>query len=148
MAKTRKSNTEFEMNTGANESVAKVSKKRETGIVERGVGEVVQLPGGYTRRLSRGNDRKTVLRRHVLRNSMLPVVTFLAVTLADIVAGSIIIEQVFNIPGLGRMLLLSIANRDHPVVLAIVMMISALVIFVNFLADAAYQLIDPRIRLK
>ena len=58
MAKTRKSNTEFEMNTGANESVAKVSKKRETGIVERGVGEVVQLPGGYTRRLSRGNDRK------------------------------------------------------------------------------------------
>ena len=97
---------------------------------------------------SRGNDRKTVLRRHVLRNSMLPVVTFLAVTLADIVAGSIIIEQVFNIPGLGRMLLLSIANRDHPVVLAIVMMISALVIFVNFLADAAYQLIDPRIRLK
>ena len=97
---------------------------------------------------SRGDDRKTVLRRHVLRNSVLPVVTFLAVTLADIVAGSIIIEQVFNIPGLGRMLLLSIANRDHPVVLAIVIMISALVIFVNFLADAAYQLIDPRIRLK
>lgn len=97
---------------------------------------------------SRGNDSKAVLYRHVLRSALIPLVTFLAVTLADIVAGSIIIEQVFTIPGLGRMLLLSIGNRDHPVVLAIVMMISALVIFVNFLADIAYQYIDPRIRLK
>lgn len=97
---------------------------------------------------SRGNSRKTTLRYHVLRNSLIPVVTFLAVTLADIVAGSIIVEQVFNIPGIGRMLLLSIANRDFPVVLAIVVMISALVIFVNFIADVLYQLIDPRIRLR
>lgn len=97
---------------------------------------------------SRGNDSKAVLYRHVLRSALIPLVTFLAVTLADIVAGSIIIEQVFTIPGIGRMLLLSIGNRDHPVVLAIVMMISAVVIFVNFLADIAYQYIDPRIRLK
>lgn len=97
---------------------------------------------------SRGNGEGGVLWRHVLRNSMLPVVTFLAVTLADIVAGSIIIEQVFTIPGIGRMLIMSIGNRDHPVVLAIIMMISALVLFVNFLADVAYQYIDPRIRLK
>ena len=97
---------------------------------------------------SRGNDRSAVLWRHVLRNSMLPVITFLAVTLADIVAGSIIIEQVFTIPGIGRMLIMSIGNRDHPVVLAIIMMISALVLVVNFLADVAYQYIDPRIRLE
>lgn len=97
---------------------------------------------------SRGNDSKSVLYRHVLRPALIPLVTFLAVTLADIVAGSIIIEQVFSIPGIGRMLLLSIGNRDYPVVLAIVMMISAVVIFVNFLADIAYQYIDPRIRLK
>lgn len=97
---------------------------------------------------SRGNTGKAVLYRHVLRNSIIPVVTFLAVALADIVAGSIIIEQVFSIPGIGRMLLLSIGNRDYPVVLAIVMMISALVLFVNFLADVAYQYIDPRIRLQ
>jgi len=58
MAKTRKSNTEFEMNTGANESVAKASKKKERESTEKGVGEVVQLPGGYTKRRSRGNDRK------------------------------------------------------------------------------------------
>ncbi|MBE6914969.1 MAG: ABC transporter permease [Ruminococcaceae bacterium] len=97
---------------------------------------------------SRGNSRKTVLRRHVLRNSIIPVITFLAVTIADIVAGSIIIEQVFNIPGLGRLLLLSISNRDFPVVLSIIMIIATIVIFVNFLADVAYQLVDPRIRLK
>ena len=97
---------------------------------------------------SRGNGRSALLWRHVLRNSMLPVITFLAVTLADIVAGSIIIEQVFSIPGIGRMLVMSIGNRDYPVVLAIIMMISALVLFVNFLADVAYQYVDPRIRLE
>ena len=58
MAKTRKGNTEFEMNTGAYESVAKASKKREMESVEYGVGDVVQLPGGYTKRRSRGDDRK------------------------------------------------------------------------------------------
>ena len=96
---------------------------------------------------SRGHSRKSALRYHVLRNSIIPVITFLAVTIADIVAGSIIVEQVFIVPGLGR-LLLSISNRDYPVVLSIIMIISALVIFVNYLADVAYQLVDPRIRLK
>ena len=54
----------------------------------------------------------------------------------------------FIVPGLGRLLLLSISNRDYPVVLSIIMIISTLVIFVNFLADVAYQLVDPRIRLQ
>jgi len=97
---------------------------------------------------SRGHSRKSALREHVLRNSIIPVITFLAVTIADIVAGSIIVEQVFIVPGLGRLLLLSISNRDYPVVLTIIMIISTLVIFVNFLADVAYQLVDPRIRLQ
>lgn len=97
---------------------------------------------------ARGNTSSGILWRHVLRNSMLPVITFLAVTLADIVAGSIIIEQVFTIPGIGRMLIMSIGNRDYPVVLSIIMLISALVLFVNFLADVVYQYIDPRIRLQ
>lgn len=97
---------------------------------------------------SRGSGPSGILWRHVLRNSLLPVITFLAVTLADIVAGSIIIEQIFTVPGIGRMLIMSIGNRDHPVVLAIIMMISALVLSVNFLADVAYQYVDPRIRLK
>ena len=75
------------------------------------------------------------------------VVTFLAMTLADIVAGSIIIEQVFTIPGIGRLLLLAISNRDYPVVQSIVVIIAFVVVFMNFLADIANQFIDPRIRL-
>ena len=109
---------------------------------------VSELREDYVRTAySRGNSRASVLRAHVLRNAIIPVVTFLAMTLADIVAGSIIIEQVFTIPGIGRMLLLSISNRDYPVVQAIVVMIAFVVVFMNFLADVAYQYIDPRIRL-
>ena len=96
---------------------------------------------------SRGNSRRVVIRRHVLRNALLPVITFVAMTLADIVAGSIIIEQVFVIPGMGRMLLLSISNRDYPVVQAIVVIISFVVVFMNYLADLVNRLVDPRIRL-
>lgn len=108
-----------------------------------------QMDQDYVRTAyARGHSRRSALREHVLRNSLVPVITFLAVTIADIVAGSIIVEQVFIIPGLGRMLLLSIANRDYPVVLSIIMIIAAIVIFVNFLADVLYQLVDPRIRLQ
>lgn len=109
---------------------------------------VKELREDYVRTAySRGNSRASVLRVHVLRNAMIPVVTFLAMTVADIVAGSIIIEQVFAIPGIGRMLLLSISSRDYPVVQSIVVMIAFVVVFMNFLADVANQYIDPRIRL-
>ncbi len=97
---------------------------------------------------SRGNSTGSVLYGHVLRNALIPVVTFLAMTLPDIVAGSIVIEQVFAIPGIGRLLLSSVNNRDFPVVLAIVLMIAFLVVFVNFLVDVLYQWIDPRIRIE
>ena len=108
-----------------------------------------ELGSDYVRTAeSRGSSRWQTLRRHVLRNAIIPVVTFLAVSIADIVAGSIIIEQVFSIPGLGRLLISSISNRDFPVVQAIVVLISAIVVFVNFAADIAYQCIDPRIRLR
>lgn len=78
---------------------------------------------------------------------MIPVVTFLGMALADMVAGSIVVEQVFNIPGLGRILLTSISNRDYPVAQAIIVFIAFLVIFTNFLADLIYQKMDPRITL-
>ncbi len=97
---------------------------------------------------SRGNSRDSVLYRHVLKNSIVPVVTFLAVTIADIVAGSIIIEQVFGIPGLGRLLVSSIFNRDFPVVQAIVVILAVLVVVINTLADIINQYIDPRIKLR
>ena len=95
--------------------------------------------------IARGNDRGAVLRQHVLKNALPPVVTFLAQTLAEIVAGSIVVEQVFVIPGLGRMLVTSIANRDYPVVQAIVVLLASAVVGCNFLADLLYRVMDPRI---
>ena len=94
---------------------------------------------------SKGNSRTSALWRHVLRNAMIPVVTFLAMAIADMAAASIVIERVFGIPGLGQMLLSSISNRDYPVVQAIVVLIAALVVGCNFLADLLYRVMDPRI---
>ena len=96
---------------------------------------------------SRGNSRAAALQFHVMRNAVIPVIAFLAATLSDIVAGSIIIEQVFSIPGIGQLLMKSISNRDYMVVQAIVVIMAFLVVAVNFAADIAYQYIDPRIRL-
>lgn len=97
---------------------------------------------------SRGNTTKDVLYKHVLKNALIPVVTFLGMALADMIAGSIIIEQVFSIPGLGRILLTSISNRDYPVVMAIIVCIGILVLVVNMLVDMIYGLIDPRITVE
>ena len=97
--------------------------------------------------ISRGNDRAGVLRRHVLRNALVPVVTFLAQTMAEIVAAGIVVEQVFAVPGLGRMLVASISNRDYPVVQAIVVILAFWVVLAGTAADLINQRIDPRLRL-
>jgi len=96
---------------------------------------------------SRGHSRNTALRKHALRNAVIPVIVFIAVSAAEMVAGSIIIEQVFAIPGIGRLLLVSIADRDYPVVQAIVIILAFWVVVVNFIADILSQYIDPRVRL-
>lgn len=97
--------------------------------------------------ISRGNDRSGVLYRHVLKNALVPVVTFLAQTMAEIVAGGIVVEQVFAIPGLGRLLVASISNRDYPVVQAIVVILAFWVVLAGTVADLINQRIDPRLRL-
>ena len=97
--------------------------------------------------ISRGNDRSGVLWHHVLRNALVPVVTFLAQTMAEIVAAGIVVEQVFAIPGLGRLLVASISNRDYPVVQAIVVILAFWVVLAGTVADIVNQRIDPRLRL-
>ncbi|MCQ2499324.1 MAG: ABC transporter permease [Lachnospiraceae bacterium] len=94
---------------------------------------------------SKGNSSRQVLYGHVLKNAFLPVITFLGMCLTDMIAGSIIVEQVFSVPGLGRILLTSISNRDYPVVMAIIVIIACLVLLVNMLVDVLYGFIDPRI---
>ena len=103
----------------------------------------------YTRTAySRGNDTNGVLYRHVLKNALIPVITFLGMLLADMIAGSIVIEQVFGIPGISRILLTSISNRDYPVVEAIIMGIAMIVIVTNLLVDIIYRIVDPRIGIE
>ena len=95
---------------------------------------------------SKGNTRTSILWRHVLRNAMIPVVTFLATTIAEIVAGSIVVEQVFAVPGMGSLLISSIGNQDYPVVQAIIVIVAVVVVLCNFLADVLYRVMDPRIK--
>ena len=113
-------------------------------------GSVIDEAGkDYTRTAySRGNTTNGVLYLHVLKNAMIPVVTFMGMALADMVAGSIVIEQVFGIPGISRILLSSINNRDYPVVEAIIMGIAIMVLVINLLVDIIYRIINPRIEVE
>lgn len=93
---------------------------------------------------SRGNSTMQVLYRHVLKNALIPLITFWGMAVADMIAGSIVVEQVFNIPGLGRILLTSIANRDYPVVEGVILLIALVVVVMNFIVDLLYRRVDPR----
>lgn len=109
---------------------------------------VSEMNKAYVRTaISRGNDRAAVLRMHVLKNSLVSVITFLGQTLAEIVGAGIVVEQVLGIPGLGRFLVLSISSRDYPVVQAIVVILAFWVVLAGTLADLLNQYIDPRLRL-
>lgn len=94
----------------------------------------------------KGNSERKILYHHVLKNALIPVITFLAMVIADVLAGSIVLEPVFGLPGLGRLLVVSIANRDYPVVQVIVLYIATLVIVLNCIVDVLYQALDPRVK--
>ncbi|MEC9346202.1 MAG: ABC transporter permease [Pseudomonadota bacterium] len=94
---------------------------------------------------AKGLSRRATLWRHVLRNAMIPVITIAGLQFANLLTGTIIIENVFSLPGLGRLVFQSITNRDLPVVQALVMSFAALVIVVNFIVDLVYARIDPRL---
>ena len=96
--------------------------------------------------ISRGNDRRSVLSRHVLKNSLVSVISFLGQTLAELVCAGIVVEQVLGIPGVGRFLVTSILHRDYPVVQTIVVILTFWVVFASFIADIINQVLDPRLR--
>lgn len=107
-----------------------------------------QLRLDYVRTIrSKGMTEKLVMYKHVLRNSMIPILTIFGLITAEIVAGTIIVEQVFALPGIGQLLITSISYRDFPLVQGIVMYITFVVVFINFLVDILYSILDPRIRL-
>lgn len=95
---------------------------------------------------SKGLIENKVIFRHVLRNSMLPVVTTLGLQAGFLFTGSVIIENVFNWPGIGNMLLDSVLNRDYPVIQGVVLLVALCFVLINLITDLTYGLIDPRIR--
>jgi len=105
------------------------------------------LPLDYVRTArAKGLAQATVIGRHVVRNSLIPVVTLIALTAPTIFSGAVITEQIFRVPGIGSLLITSIQNSDTPVVMAIAFTFSVLVVFFNLLADVVYGVLDPRIR--
>jgi peptide/nickel transport system permease protein len=95
---------------------------------------------------AKGLSRNAALWRHAVRNALIPVVTILGLQLSFLLAGTIIIENVFYLPGLGRLLFQAIAQRDLVVVKNIVILLAATVVTVNFLVDMFYVALDPRLR--
>nr|WP_255569355.1 ABC transporter permease [Neoroseomonas alba] len=95
---------------------------------------------------ARGVAPATIIRRHVLRNALTPVVTVVALHLGSLLGGTVLVEFVFNWPGLSGYLVRSVEARDYPEVMGIVLVISALFVLLNFLVDLLYAVIDPRVR--
>ena len=95
---------------------------------------------------AKGLGRRAVLWGHVLRNAMVPVITVMGLQFANLLAGTIVVENVFYLPGLGRLMFQSIANRDLVVVRNCVLLLAAMVVVVNFVVDVLYAAIDPRVQ--
>ena len=95
---------------------------------------------------AKGMASKTVLMRHALRNAALPIVTVIGIGLAGLLGGLVVTEQVFAIPGLGRLLVNAILARDYPIIQGTILVISVVYVFVNLLVDISYAFFDPRIK--
>jgi peptide/nickel transport system permease protein len=95
---------------------------------------------------ARGLSSTRVIGKHVLRNASLAAVTVLAVNLGFLLSGTVIIEVVFDIPGLGSQIVTAVQTRDFPLVQALTLVFGTIVIAINFASDAIYSLLDPRAR--
>jgi peptide/nickel transport system permease protein len=105
------------------------------------------LPQDYVRTArAKGLAETSVVTRHVVRNSLIPVVTLIALSAPAVFSGAIITEQIFRVPGIGSLLITSIQNNDIPVIMAITFTFSFLVVIFNMVADVLYGVLDPRIR--
>ncbi len=96
---------------------------------------------------AKGLSRRAVLWRHVLRNAMIPVLTIMGLQFANLITGAIVVENVFVLPGIGRLVFQAINNRDLVLVRDVVMLLAAVVVAINFVVDVLYALVDPRLRV-
>jgi peptide/nickel transport system permease protein len=95
---------------------------------------------------AKGLSQRAVTYVHAFRNALVPVVTVIGITMAVLIGGAVVTEVVFNIPGLGRLIISAILRRDYPVVQGVVLVTAAAYVLINFVVDVLYTFIDPRIR--
>ncbi|MDQ3045224.1 MAG: ABC transporter permease, partial [Chloroflexota bacterium] len=95
---------------------------------------------------AKGLRQRHVVFRHALRNAMIPVLTIIGISMAGMLGGAVVVETVFNIPGMGRLLVQSVTRRDFPVVQGAVMTVAAIQVLVMLLIDVLYVYVDPRVR--
>ena len=97
---------------------------------------------------SKGLKEAIIIRRHALKNGLIPVITLLGLTIRNLIGGSVIIETIFNIPGIGRFAVTGLLTQDYAVVEGVILVISLVITAINLFVDISYGWIDPRIRLK
>ena len=97
---------------------------------------------------AKGVSGTKIIFGHALKNSLIPVITYFGPMLAYIVTGSLVVEQIFAVPGIGRAFVSSITNRDYPLIMGTTIILSFLVVIMNFVGDILYKVVDPRISLE
>ena len=96
---------------------------------------------------SKGLSEKKVIYKHALRNALIPIVTMMGGAIGGLIGGTVVIESLFNIPGVGSLMLTAITNKDYMVVQNVTFFISVAVVLANLIVDILYGVIDPRIRV-
>ena len=97
---------------------------------------------------AKGLDERTVIMKHVLKNGLIPIATLIGLQMSTIISGSVLVETVFNIPGVGRMMVNGLFSHDYPIVQGGVLLIASFVVVMNLLVDISYGWLDPRIRYR
>jgi peptide/nickel transport system permease protein len=97
---------------------------------------------------AKGLGEGKVVHKHALKNAFVPILTVIGISFAVLVGGAVVVEQVFNIPGVGRLIISAVLRRDYPVVQGVVLVVGAIYVVINLLVDLAYLLLDPRIRYR
>ena len=95
---------------------------------------------------AKGLGERAVIYKHALKNAMIPTVTIIGISFAILISGAVVVETVFNIPGLGRLVISAVGRRDYPVVQGVVLVIAGIYMLVNLLVDLSYLIIDPRVK--
>ena len=95
---------------------------------------------------AKGLSERAVVYKHALKNAMIPTVTIIGISFAILISGAVVVEQVFNIPGLGRLIISAVLRRDYPVIQGVVLCIAGIYMLINLATDLSYLLFDPRVR--